>query len=231
MDARYLAAIKRFEGFASRTILDYGQYSVGFGTKARFPGEVIDVKEAEARFEAEIAKAEAAVEKFAPYADEGMKAALTSLTYNAGTAWMKSGLGSAVACDDTQAIGHLFAQYNTAGGAALQGLVNRRLEELSWMAPEENAIAKLRETPLARDHSKLTGGAPSLDMIERAPLLWDGPPTVARDVLPGAEGRDISRVLHAAADLKLICNEYWRLVGASMDENRPIRFSGRDRAA
>lgn len=132
LDANYLDAIKQSEGYTSEARWDYAQNTNGYGTRARFAGEVIDKAEADKRFADEIKKAADFVEKFAPGLDEGSKAALTSLTYNAGTAWTQSGLGEAVASGDLQKAQSIFLQYNKAGGAVLDGLVQRRLQEVSW---------------------------------------------------------------------------------------------------
>lgn len=132
VDTNYLDAIKQFEGYAAEARWDYAQNTNGYGTKARFAGEVIDKAEAERRFSSEIQKAADFVDKFAPNLDEGSKAALTSLTYNAGTAWTKSGLGEAVASGDLDKAKSLFLQYNKAGGEVLDGLVQRRLQEVAW---------------------------------------------------------------------------------------------------
>jgi lysozyme len=132
LDANYLDAIKQSEGYTPEARWDYAQNTNGFGTRARFAGEVIDKAEADKRFADEIKKAADFVEKFAPGLDEGSKAALTSLTYNAGTAWTQSGLGEAVASGDLQKAQSIFLQYNKAGGAVLDGLVQRRLQEVAW---------------------------------------------------------------------------------------------------
>jgi len=132
VDTSYLDAIKQSEGYRAEAQWDYAQNSNGYGTRARYAGEVIDKAEADRRFSSEIQKAADFVDKFAPGLDEGSKAALTSLTYNAGTAWSKSGLGEAVASGDLDKARSLFLQYNKAGGAVVDGLVQRRLQEVAW---------------------------------------------------------------------------------------------------
>lgn len=132
-DARYLERIKSFEGYTPVAKADYGQFSVGYGTKARFAGERIDPLEAERRFSSEIKEAATLVDKFAGKLDPGSRAALTSLTYNAGTAWMTSGLGAAVQKGDLDEVRRLFVLYNKAGGEVLPGLVNRRQAEVAWI--------------------------------------------------------------------------------------------------
>lgn len=133
MHSYYLDAIRNFEGFTPKASWDYAQFSNGYGTRAKFDGEVIDRVEAERRFKAEISEARAIVERAAPHIDEGTKAALTSLTYNAGTAWLGSGLGEAVKAGDLDSVRDIFVRYNKAGGEVLPGLVRRRTEEAQWI--------------------------------------------------------------------------------------------------
>lgn len=133
LDSRYVDAIKGFEGFTPRATWDYKQNTNGYGTRARSPGEVIDRPTAETRLTEELTKARNIVDQFAPNAPDGVKAALTSLTYNAGDKWTRSGLGAAVQAGDYQKASQLFQQYNKAGGQVLPGLVDRRRAEASWM--------------------------------------------------------------------------------------------------
>lgn len=133
MNPVYLDTIRRFEGFTDRAQWDYAQHTNGYGTRALYPGEVIDKAEAERRFQSEIADARKVVDRFAPNADEGTKAALTSLTFNAGTTWTKSGLGEAVRAGDLDTARTLFQQYTKAGGETLSGLVARRMAEAAWI--------------------------------------------------------------------------------------------------
>ena len=133
MHHNYLEAIKTFEGFTPKAQWDYAQFSNGYRTKALYAGEAITPDEAERRFAAEIAAARTIVEKHAAGWDEGTKAALTSLTFNAGTRWVTSGLGEAVRSQDVEAVKEKFLQYTKAGGEVLPGLVRRRLAELDWI--------------------------------------------------------------------------------------------------
>lgn len=137
MHSFYLDQIRTFEGYTPRATWDYAQLSNGYGTRARYAGEVIDRAEAERRFQAEVGKARAIVEKAAPHVDEGTKAALTSLTYNAGTAWIDGGLGDAIRRGDLEAARAIFQQYNKAGGEVLPGLVSRRAQEALWIGNPE----------------------------------------------------------------------------------------------
>lgn len=140
--SNYLTAIKGFEGFTPVAKWDYAQHTNGYGTKALYPGERISKAEAEARFQAEIAHAAALVQNFAPELNDGTKAALTSLTFNAGTRWMHAGLGQAVRDGDLEAIREIFVQYNKAGGEILPGLVRRREHEVQWIGGHDGASSQ-----------------------------------------------------------------------------------------
>jgi lysozyme len=149
MHHSYLDAIKSFEGFTPKAQWDYAQFSNGYGTKALYPGEAISPEEAERRFTAEIEVARNIVEKHAAGWDEGTKAALTSLTFNAGTRWISSGLGEAVRNHDIDAVKERFAQYNKAGGEVLPGLMRRRLAELDWIGSGPAAAGTTPANPAA----------------------------------------------------------------------------------
>jgi lysozyme len=185
LHADYLARIKVFEGYTPRAKPDYGQFSVGYGTKARFEGETIDKAEAERRFKAEISEAARLVDRFAPQLDEGTRAALTSLTFNAGTAWMKSGLGSAVRSGDMDEVRRIFVLYNKAGGNVLPGLVSRRLAELAWIGGGPRATEAALDqysAPSGGNASgvagdRVTSGAPS--STPSAPPPAPAPPSFA----------------------------------------------------
>ncbi len=141
MHSFYLDAIRNFEGYTPQASWDYAQFSNGYGTRAKFAGEVIDRVEAEHRFRSEVSAARSIVEKAAGHMDEGTKAALTSLTYNAGSSWIGSGLGDAVRRGDLDAVRDIFQQYNKAGGEVLPGLVNRRAQEALWIGNPDAAAS------------------------------------------------------------------------------------------
>lgn len=165
----YLEQIKSFEGFAAQAKWDYAQHSVGFGTKARFPGETISPEEAAKRFKGEITAARELVEKYAAQWDEGTKAALTSLTFNSGTRWMSDGLGDAVRAGDIAQVKERFVLYNRAGGEVLPGLVKRRLAESSWIgaAPIGDSATQApfnlaASSPTPSSPPSVSTGAPTL---------------------------------------------------------------------
>lgn len=143
----HLDSIRQFEGFTERGVWDYKQTTNGFGTRAKFPGEVIDRAEAERRFSAEVEDARAAVDRFAPSLDEGTAAALTSLTFNAGTGWMHSGLGAAVKNGDLETARSIFKTYTFAGGHSLPGLEARREAEAQWFGEGARPPATGQSSP------------------------------------------------------------------------------------
>jgi lysozyme len=149
MNSLYLNSIRTFEGFTPQAQWDYAQHSNGYGTRALYPGEVIDRAEAERRFQSEIASARAVVERHAANADEGTKAALTSLTFNAGEKWTHDGLGDAVRRGDMDAVRSLFVEYNKAGGKLLAGLAARRAAEAEWIGSPQANAGQAAEPPAA----------------------------------------------------------------------------------
>jgi len=171
VDPSYLDAIKQFEGYSAEARWDYAQNTNGYGTRAKYAGEVIDKAEADRRFSGEIQKAADFVNKFAPGLDDGSKAALTSLTYNTGTAWTQSGLGQAVSSGDLDKAKSLFLQYNKAGGDVVDGLVQRRLQEVAWFGQGLGAgspTAQVTNASLAAMASAASGASSSSGSISQA---------------------------------------------------------------
>lgn len=125
-------SIKTSEGYSPKPYWDVRQWTNGYGTRASGPNDVVDQSEAERRLGKEVTGAQKIVQAFAPNAPEGVQKALTSLTYNAGDNWTRSGLGAKVQAGDYEGAKERFLQYNKAGGQTLPGLVNRRQQEAKW---------------------------------------------------------------------------------------------------
>ncbi len=138
LDPEYVDAIRGIEGYAPSASWDYKQYSSGYGTKAQPGDENIPPDQLktiyEQRYQDELAKAAAHVDSVNPNLPPGVKAALTSLTYNAGPGWSQSGLGEFVRKGDLQGAQERFLQYNKAGGEVNPGLVARRAKEAAWFS-------------------------------------------------------------------------------------------------
>jgi lysozyme len=132
LDATYLDRIKKLEGYYAKPYWDHKQWSVGYGSRASGPNDTVDEAEAERRLGSEMQCAASLVDQFAPGIDPGTRAALVSLTYNAGPKWMQSGLGQAIKSGDLDKARASFLQYNKASGQVLPGLVNRRAQEVGW---------------------------------------------------------------------------------------------------
>lgn len=136
LDPEYIDAIKKSEGYSPAASWDYKQNSSGYGTKAQPGDENIPPDQLRAvheqRFSDEVGRAAASVDAFNPNLPPGVRAALTSLTYNAGPGWQQSGLGEAVKTGDYGKARDIFLQYNKAGGEVNPGLVARRAKEAAW---------------------------------------------------------------------------------------------------
>lgn len=147
----YMDQIKQSEGYYSVAKWDVKQHTVGYGTRAKYPGERITKAEAERRFTEEITKAREIVDQAAPNAPEGVKAALTSLTFNAGAKWVRQGLGQAIAAGDYAKAKQIFLRYNKAlkDGKLVtwQGLADRRRREAQWFDQTEAPTASNVEIP------------------------------------------------------------------------------------
>lgn len=136
--------VKEHEGFTAYPCWDYGQYSVGYGT--RCPDDMLSTymergiteKEAEVLLRNHLASAENAVTR--KFIDElGINLtqnqfdALVSFTYNLGSAWLYDNSGTlynAIINGTTGSeVVRAFSLWCNAGGSILPGLVRRRLAE------------------------------------------------------------------------------------------------------
>jgi lysozyme len=204
MHSTYLDAIRAFEGYTPQAQWDYAQLSNGYGTRAKFAGEVIDKAEADRRFEAAVADARSVVERHAPALDEGTKAALTSLTYNAGNAWLKSGLGEAVRRGDLEEVRSIFQQYNKAGGEVLPGLVSRRAAEALWIGNPALAGADAAEVIASAGPAAVPASADTeMPLLEMAKGLAPGA-RESRVALTPSSGGSASAPTSDAAEPALV---------------------------
>lgn len=156
----YLVAMRKSESFKPKAYWDVKQYSIGYGTKAKSPDEEISQEEAMRRFYQEVTPAASMVNRFAPDAPEGVKAALTSLTYNAGPKWMESGLGKAIKDEDYDKARQIFLQYTKADGKELEGLKRRRETEAQWFgspAISAGGVSPEAYEPLDETYREQTG--------------------------------------------------------------------------
>jgi lysozyme len=195
LDQSYLDAIKGFEGYSAAPAWDYKQSSSGYGTKAQPGDENIPPDQLkgihEQRFQDEIGKAAASVDAFNPNLPPGVRAALTSLTYNAGPGWQQSGLGQAVKSGDYDKAREIFLQYNKAGGEVNPGLVARRQKEAAWFTgqaqPSQAPAAAPANGLLAQAPAQAPGGLgpPAAGGLLQAPIFPQQAPQQAAPADPG----------------------------------------------
>lgn len=137
LPSSFIAQVKRSEGYTPAAKWDVKQFSNGYGTRAKFDGEQISKEEAEQRFQTEFGKALKIVDGVNPNLDPGTRAAMASLTYNAGSDWVGAGLGAKIRAGDLAGAKELFLQYNKAGGETNEGLINRRYREAQWFGAND----------------------------------------------------------------------------------------------
>ena len=152
--AELVEVIKKWEGFAKYPVWDYGQYSVGYGTRApdehlaRYRAEGISEEEATQLLEGYMNSMGTSVNSFINKhhlkATQGQFDAMLSLTYNCGPRWMLevSTLRTSI-LDGWKGSDFIFAfgQWSTAGGSTLLGLVRRRLAEANMYLNGEYSTA------------------------------------------------------------------------------------------
>lgn len=154
--------IAKLEGYYAKPYWDVKQWSVGHGTRASGPNDVVDPAEARRRLQAEVDQARGYVTKVGSHLDPGTQDALTSLTYNVGPKAITgpTGLAAAVQSGDTAEIRRIMMQYNKADGRTLPGLVNRRRAEVGWIGqPSEAASPTAQPIPnvLASGYGRESG--------------------------------------------------------------------------
>jgi lysozyme len=132
LDPKLVTYVMGVEGFAPTAFWDYKQWTNGYGTRAHFPHETISKATAQLRLMIELEAAQASVDHFRAQLPDGIRAALTDLTFDAGTGWMHAGLGEVVTSGDTDEIKTHLLEYDMAGGKVNAGLVERRKTEASW---------------------------------------------------------------------------------------------------
>ena len=135
--------IKSNEGFSSTPYYDYGQYTVGYGTKCpddkydQYKAHGISKQDAEALLRNELTEIEETlnqkfIDKYNLTVPQQQFDALVSFSYNVGTGWISydSSLRNAILSNASDAdLTYAFSLYCTAGGKYLPGLVKRRLCE------------------------------------------------------------------------------------------------------
>lgn len=185
LDSSFLDAIKGFEGYAAQPAWDYKQSSSGYGTKAQPGDDAIPPDQLRAvheqRFQDEVSKAAAHVDSINPNLPPGARAALTSLTYNAGPGWSQSGLGELVRSGDLQGAQAKLLEYNKAGGEVNPGLVARRAKEAAWFGG-----GLPQGQPQTASASPVSPPSTPLNLIPQAPPPIFAQPQAAPQEQPSA---------------------------------------------
>lgn len=130
-DGELVNMVKGFESFSPQAYADYKQHSVGYGTRAKSPGENITEKEADSRLREELSMHAQIVDQAADSAGvkltPNQRMALVSFDFNTGAAeyLLKSSGG------DPEQIASKMLKYNKSGGVVRPGLVSRRQKEVA----------------------------------------------------------------------------------------------------
>ena len=123
--------MKEMEGFSEKAYWDSGQWSIGYGTKAKSKDEVITREEAESRLQSELGghrrRIIEAARKYGHELTENQLLALTSFDYNTGAG--PSVLSSKDMATVRNRIG-LYVYSDKNDQAPTSGLVNRRKKEI-----------------------------------------------------------------------------------------------------
>jgi GH24 family phage-related lysozyme (muramidase) len=137
--------VKKQEDFRANAYGDFHQFSIGYGTKARYAGERINREEAEKRMNEELTAVQGRLSRILPdNTPQNVRDALTSFSYNVGTGWTRrSALAQAVKSGDWRLTAMLMQRYNHAGGRILPALVKRRRQEAQMLlSPDESVAAR-----------------------------------------------------------------------------------------
>lgn len=131
--------IKQLEGFEKKAKWDYAQNSVGYGTKAKYKGEVIDEAEAENRLEQEVVEVDNVIsKKLKVPIHPNEKTTLLSLGYNLGphSPIVAKVIQKLNNNEDRNEIAKYIEKSGLTGVGSkkiLKGLVNRRKKEANML--------------------------------------------------------------------------------------------------
>jgi GH24 family phage-related lysozyme (muramidase) len=119
--------IASFEGFSSTAYYDYGQWTVGYGSKATGPNQVVTREQGVEMLNSQISGYAANVDKYNSTYNwtPNERAALTSFAYNIGSIDQLTANGTR----SREEIAQSMLLYDKAGGQRLDGLSERRAAE------------------------------------------------------------------------------------------------------
>lgn len=126
--------IKSKEGFSSKAYQDGSQWSIGYGTRASGPNEVITESEAENRLASELSQAASQTDQRLASRNiqltQYQKEALYSYTYNRGAGGLDQLLNNSDG--NWQSISNNMPLYWGSNTSAQKGLINRRNAEVAY---------------------------------------------------------------------------------------------------
>lgn len=177
--------VKKLEGWNPKAYGDYKQTSIGFGTRAKHPGELIDEQEGLRRLNEELSshalRVDAAAKQYGIALTPGQRDALVSFDFNTGQA------PTVMESRDPQAISDRMALYHkvTVKGrkVANQGLMNRRKAEIDrfWSNGQQ---------PVAQGD---IDERPVFDPTTAKPMAGSFDPSSAKEVPLNEEGVPIAQ--------------------------------------
>lgn len=141
MSGDIIDMIASFEGFRGKAYDDFGQLSIGYGTKATSKNQTITQEEARKELTKQVMEARTIVLKAAEkhgydWSDNQIDA-LTSFTYNLGQGNLNQLLEGGTRGDEE--ISEMMLEYNKADGRVLGGLTKRRKAEANLFTQGYNS--------------------------------------------------------------------------------------------
>ena len=152
-----IRVLKSEEGFSAKPYWDYGQYTVGYGTRCpddmleEYQKNGISEKEAETLLRNYLSSTESIInkkfiDKYGLTLTQSQFDALVTFTYNVGSSWIYDTTGTFHNAVKKGATGseliRAFSLWCNAGGSILPGLVRRRLCEANMFLNGEYSITK-----------------------------------------------------------------------------------------
>jgi TP901 family phage tail tape measure protein len=148
--------VKKREGFEARAYSDYGQMSIGYGTKAKI-GELGTISEEEAsnrlaeELKSHVDRIENAAKEYGITLNQNQKDALTSFDYNTGKGVNLLSRFKGEFESSFEVLGSKMLEYNKAGEEFSFGLAERRKKEVAiFNAP----VTTANNTPVTTANSR-----------------------------------------------------------------------------
>ena len=128
-----LMLLKRWEGLVLKSKWDANAYRIGWGTRSK-RGETIELTEADRRAYVEFCKVRNRLKSKYPNLTDWQNAVIAVAAYNVGS--FGKGLDKALKSGDNARIARYLAKYVYSKGEKLEGLINRRADEIKLLLSE-----------------------------------------------------------------------------------------------